>query len=165
MPPKGRATIKVPLVSAPGEGVSALGRLLPRSLPESTGLDVRSGVSRRALLASPAWHTVGAPRSAELIEPQLRARARAQAPPPPASPGSASRGPGARCSAIRKRARAPAASAVAPARRAALAARRLRAIDRAAGTRARRPPTPRSSLLIEVCLSRVRSGQRQKPNI
>lgn len=35
----------------------------------------------------------------------------------------------------------------------------------AAGTLARRPPTPRFSLLIEVCLSRERSGQRQKPNI
>lgn len=128
----------------------------PRFLPEYTGLDVRSGVCRLAYFVSPAWHTLGAPRSAERIKPQLRARSAASACPPS---GSASRGPGSRCSAIRKRAPAPPASAVPPARRAALAARRLRAIDPAAGTRAHRPPSPRFSLLIEVCLSRVRSGR------
>lgn len=137
---KGKAIIKVPLVGALGEGGQRPGAPpSPGHLPENTGLDVRSGMSRLALFVFPAWHAVGSPSSAVLIKPKLPTRSAASAGPPP---GSASRGPGARCSAIRKRAPAPPASALPPARRAALAARRLRAIDRAAGTRARRLPLP-----------------------
>lgn len=118
-------------------------------------------------LSSPVWHIVGTLRSAELKFshrsksqlrecPLRRCLLRAGCP-GPSDPEEGARHPLPRSAVPSPRLR--------PARGAPQPAGSEPSIDRGRGDRARRSPTPRFSLLIEVCLSRVRRGQRQKPNI
>ena len=135
----GKAGLKV--VGAWGEGVSALGPLLPRDpCPSTQAWTSARGLSGLALFVPPLWHKAGGlgsvrlrpSRGSRLVEPPSRALPRALplAGPPPGARRSGRGRP------ARPRPRCPAASAPLS------AARRLRAIDRAAGTRARSDPTP-----------------------